>query len=261
MVPKAVPVLSGAAAMTTLWCGTFAILAPLGVSRGIVASAIQAVETSERRLSELLQSQDQPQGGEDRDSSSQVLTKDVVEQYLTMGGGYRGQLFRTVAGPFFPSTAQMLVRIQQTIDAQERDQQPPQRSRHHRDYQIVASAVVGYIEGFLQDKKDTMTMIGCALYALLVGAGYGMDCAIRAARNKRTELRGTSDVTVVVDQTTLQQPETPQAQPPSSSTWWNYYQMAVQSTRDSVMGKKPNVAKEETETTTDDTVADRDDPK
>lgn len=52
---------------------------------------------------------------------------------------------------------------------------------------IVAAAVTGYLEGFLQDKKDTLTMVGCVLYAILVGLGVGVDYSFQKANDKRKE--------------------------------------------------------------------------
>jgi hypothetical protein len=185
LLPAAVApavVYSKALIVTTFWSGTFLILLPLGVTRGILTSTINVVNTSEQQLStRLLQQQEETRRKQSKDHHQQqqsiYLTKEPLEQYMTMGSGYRGQVFRLVASPFFPSTAQMLVRIQQTIDETS--------TRATNDHQIVSSAIAGYIEGYLQDKKDTITTIGCVLYTILIGIGFGVDRLYKNADEKR----------------------------------------------------------------------------
>jgi hypothetical protein len=172
---------SKAVIVTTFWSGTFLILLPLGVTRGILTSTINVVNISEQQLStRLLQEQEETrlkQSKIQQQQQSIYLTKELLEQYMTMGSGYRGQFFRLVASPFFPSTAQMLVRIQQTIDENS--------TRSTNDHQIVSSAIAGYIEGYLQDKKDTITTIGCVLYTILILIGFGIDRLYKNADEKR----------------------------------------------------------------------------
>jgi hypothetical protein len=116
-----------------------------------------------------------------------VLTKEVLEKYMTMGSGWQGRIFRTIASPFFPSTAQMLVRIQETLDSKPNlDTKNP---HEHGDREVIASAVVGFMEGFLQDKKDTLTIVGCFLYALVVGVSLLVDRTWKRADEKRQQIQ------------------------------------------------------------------------
>jgi hypothetical protein len=210
--------------MTTFWSGTFLILLPLGVTRGILTSTINVVNISEHQLStRLLQQQEETRLKQSKDHNHQqqsiYLTKELLEQYMTMGSGYRGQFFRLVASPFFPSTAQMLVRIQQTIDE-------TSTRRATNDHQIVSSAIAGYIEGYLQDKKDTITTIGCVLYTILIGIGFGIDRVYKNADEKRRTFQNGIKTYYINGKRGIEQQEQSEEQEPeqSSSTkgkgWW-----------------------------------------
>jgi hypothetical protein len=176
----------------TFWGGSVLILLPLGLSRGILTSTISLVDsTGQETISRALESTSTLTSSSFSTSNSKdsiLLTKERLEQYLTMGSGWQGQIFRTMASPFFPSTAQMLVRVQDTIDSV-RQGEGGVNGDHHHDSQVVASAICGYIEGFLQDKKDTLTMVACFLYAMWLGIGFGIDYAWKRVDEERQNRR------------------------------------------------------------------------
>lgn len=98
---------------SAFWVGSLVVLLPLGLARGVLASTMDLVETSGRdsifslyaSAEKLSSSATKGTGSISRISLSE---KEVLEG-LTMGGGWRGQVFRTLASPFFPSTLQMMV--------------------------------------------------------------------------------------------------------------------------------------------------------
>lgn len=149
--------------VTTTACGgAIAILLPLGMARGGVSS-LQLFLVEEGRVKHAVEEASMLAG-----TPTAVLENpNLLWETMTFGSGRTGQLFRTVASPFLPSTAQMLRRMQESVDAQ------------HPESKVLAAAANGLVEGFLQDKKDTITMFGVLGYGALLGAGLGLDYTYR----------------------------------------------------------------------------------
>jgi hypothetical protein len=75
----------------------------------------------------------------------------------------------------------MMVRLQELVDtAQKPDPNNPTGSLL-ADSRVLVTAADGFIEGFLQDKKDTITTLGLLGYAGIVGLGLGVDYSYRRA--------------------------------------------------------------------------------
>lgn len=175
------------------FCGTFAVLFPLGVTRGVITGVQEVSESTQPRLEQAF-----------RDlklEGSRILTQDASAQQLlerlTLGSGWQGRLARTMASPFLPSTAQMMVRVQEAID---KNRQTPSKvsPSSPSDGQVVAAAVGGYIEGFLQDKKDTFTMLGSVAYLAILGIGFGVDYAYNHATSATDDKQGSSPDSIAV---------------------------------------------------------------
>ena len=63
--------------------------------------------------------------------------------------------------------------------------------RAAKDSDIVAAATEGFVEGFIQDKKDTLTLAGGAAFVLVVASVVALDySAGRAARELAQYRRG-----------------------------------------------------------------------
>lgn len=161
---------------TSMYGGTFVILLPLGLTRGVLGEVQAIVQSSETSLqSALLAASASSSTPRQQFSHS---SKEWLERF-TLGSGVQGQVLRTLVSPFMPSTAQMLVRVQQELDKGARAQ----------DSHVVAAAVSGYVDGFLQDKKDTITMVGLIAYSLVLGVGFGLDYSYRKMDEKQQALK------------------------------------------------------------------------
>lgn len=153
---------------TTFFGGALAVLVPLGAARGLLSGvqdvvANQGKPALQRALKEM------------HLESTNHLTQDGKPQLLeslTFGSSWRGRLVRLAASPFLPSTAQMLTRVQETLESQ---------AAKASDEKVLSAAIGGFVEGFLQDKKDTFSMIGSVAYLLVLGAGFGIDHSYRNA--------------------------------------------------------------------------------
>ena len=97
----------------------------------------------------------------------------LLWEKMTFGSGWQGRTLRTIASPFLPSTAQMLSRIQESVDSGQAESK------------VIAAAADGFVEGFLQDKKDTVTMIGVFGYAVALGVGIGVDYSYRRVNESK----------------------------------------------------------------------------
>ena len=177
--------------------GAVLVLLPLGVSRGILHSLQEICHVHGRPALQqaLLQLQQQAQQQQTQAQHPQAPpwttpegTQQLLER-LTLGSGWQGRVVRSLASPFLPSTTQMMVRLQELLDntAKQTPQQqqgttvPPLPDSHVR---LVVTAVDGFMEGFLQDKKDTITTLGILAYAGVVGLGLGVDYAYRRANQE-----------------------------------------------------------------------------
>ena len=153
---------------TTLYGGAICVLLPIGMARGVIHSIQDTVQTrGKESIQQLVES--------NNNNSTLLLSKDTKLLFvdrLTLGSGWRGQVARTVMSPFLPSTAQMMVRVQEVAG-------------DNNDSKVIAAAVSGFVEGFLQDKKDTITTMGLLAYAVLFGAGVGIDYTYRKADEKK----------------------------------------------------------------------------
>ena len=148
--------------MTTTACGgAVAILLPLGVARGVVSS-LQLVLIEEGNVKSAVE-----QLSKDSNPSIALGNPKMFWETMTFGSGWKGRAFRTIASPFLPSTTQMLTRLQQSVDSGQTDSK------------VIAAAADGLVEGFLQDKKDTITMFGVVGYAAVLGVGIGLDYSYR----------------------------------------------------------------------------------
>jgi hypothetical protein len=172
---------------TTFVGGAFAILLPIGLARGFLSSVQDVVETSSQQAIQQVM-----QGG-----NNNVLSQDskAILERLTLGSGWQGQVLRTVANPFLPSTAQMLVRMQEAIDttsSTSTSSSTTTTTKSDKHGQMLAAAASGFVEGFIQDKKDTITMLGSLAYMLVLGVGFGVDYTYRKADEKRTDMKETT---------------------------------------------------------------------
>ena len=163
---------------TSLWGGALLVLLPLGVTRGIISSVQEILQLHGRPA--LQQAMDDFKLG----SSSQfVTTKEGNQQLLerlTLGSGWQGRMVRTLASPFLPSTSQMMVRLQELVEKEAATTAAGEASVT-LDSHVLVAAVDGFVEGFLQDKKDTLTMLGLLGYAGILGIGFGVDYSYRRA--------------------------------------------------------------------------------
>jgi hypothetical protein len=173
-------VYSTALISTTFVGGAFAILLPIGLARGFLSSVQDVVETSSQQAIQQVM-----QGG-----NNNVLSQDskAILERMTLGSGWQGQVLRTFASPFLPSTAQMLVRMQEAIDTTT-STTTTTTTKSDRHGQMLAAAASGFVEGFVQDKKDTITMLGSLAYMLILGVGFGVDYTYRKADEKRTDVK------------------------------------------------------------------------
>lgn len=220
IVPKAIKAAATAASassaatlfvptmITTVACsgGTIVVLMPLGLFRGVISSTIDLITTTGKEsivsMYSSTQKQLQPLSRQPTKSIEQEISKNISNttnsttkneflELLTMGGGWKGYMVRTLTSPFFPSTSQMMVRVQEILDRQQQQQQEKGSASssisENVDSHVVAAAITGYLEGFLQDKKDTITIIGCFVYALIVGGGVGVDYYFQKANEKRKD--------------------------------------------------------------------------
>ena len=158
--------------MTTTACGgAIAILLPVGLARGVISS-LQLFLIEEGNVSRAIE-----QISKDTSTTAIVENPKLLWESMTLGSGLTGRTIRTVASPFLPSTAQMLTRMQQSVDA------------NQSDSKVLASATSGLVEGFLQDKKDTITMFGVLAYGALIGIGFGVDYSYRRIDEGKTAIK------------------------------------------------------------------------
>lgn len=189
MVPPALAqvgaIYSTSLVTTTFFGGALAVLVPLGATRGLLSAVQDVISTQgqpaiQKALKEM------------NLEKTTVLTQEGNPQLLeslTFGSSWRGRLIRTAASPFLPSTTQMLTRVQEAIDSQ---------TSKASDEKVLSAAIGGFVEGFLQDKKDSFSLIGAVVYAVILGAGYGVDYSYRRAnelkiQDAREKLQETKD--------------------------------------------------------------------
>lgn len=164
---------------TSLWAGTLLVLFPLGVTRGIIQSVQDICQLHGRPA--LQQALEQAPSSQFL-VSTQEGNRQLLER-LTMGSGWQGTLIRTIASPVLPSTAQMMVRLQELADRQAMDPSSSSKKAAVLDSHVLVEAADGFVEGFLQDKKDTITTLGLLGYAGIVGIGLGVDYSYRRAKS------------------------------------------------------------------------------
>lgn len=166
----------------SFWGGAVLVLLPLGVVRGVITSVQEICQVHGRpALQQALDSAPSSQFLTTREGNQQLIER------LTLGSGWQGRMIRSLASPFLPSTAQMMVRLQELVDKQDNTT---------LDSQVVVAAVDGFVEGFLQDKKDTVTTLGLLGYAGIVAIGFGLDYTYRrAAEWKNKQDSGATTVT------------------------------------------------------------------
>eukprot|EP00934_Nitzschia_sp_Nitz4_P001902 Nitzschia sp. Nitz4//scaffold165_size50357//38544//39767//NITZ4_007025-RA/size50357-processed-gene-0.10-mRNA-1//1//CDS//3329538144//1902//frame0 len=161
---------------TAFFCGCFAVLLPIGLSRGLITGVQEVVESTQPSIAKAVSSLNT----ETRIMTQDANSRQLVER-LTFGSGWQGYMVRTLASPFLPSTSQMMVRIQEAMDKNHEvigKTGLKGAGSSSSDGQVVAAALGGYVEGFLQDKKDTVTMLGCFMYLVVLGGGVGADYAL-----------------------------------------------------------------------------------
>jgi hypothetical protein len=208
--------------------GAVLVLLPLGVSRGILHSLQEICHVHGRPALQqaLLQLQQQAQSQHPQAPpwTTPEGTQQLLER-LTLGSGWQGRVVRSLASPFLPSTTQMMVRLQEQIDntAKQTPQQaktvPPLPDSHVR---LVVTAVDGFMEGFLQDKKDTITTLGVLAYAGVVGLGLGVDYAYRRANQESHHEIPPTTVTTTTSTTeeSTPKPVSPNDEPAVPVTEW-----------------------------------------
>ena len=154
--------------MTTTACGgAIAILLPLGIARGVISS-LQLLLIEEGNVKNTVE-----QISKEAGPTMALENPKLLWEKMTFGGGWQGRTLRTIASPFLPSTAQMLSRVQESVDSGQAESK------------VLAAAADGFVEGFLQDKKDTVTMIGVVGYAALLGVGIGVDYSYRRVNESK----------------------------------------------------------------------------
>lgn len=175
---------------TAAMVGAVCVLAPLGAARsaiavthelavdsGAVASAAREVySTAVANTGSTTTLQDALREAADRGS---------LLGGIAAGGGMQGTMGRMMLSPFLPSTAMMLERVEAALNEPRTEDMPSTG-----DQEIVAAAASGLVEGFIQDKKDTATMVGIGLFAGIVGVGiavdYGTSTAVRKIKTIKT---------------------------------------------------------------------------
>jgi len=159
-----------------MYVGGFAILFPLGVTRGVIGAVQVATESSGKQAFAHLAAVSS--------NATPAATMSADSKYLleslTWGSGWQGQLLRLAASPFMPSTAQMMVRAQEAVEA-----------KGSSEPQVIAAAASGFMEGILQDKKDTVTVLGLFGYSLIFCVGVGCDHIYGKANEKKRALQET----------------------------------------------------------------------
>jgi hypothetical protein len=186
---------------TSLWGGALLVLLPLGVSRGIISSVQDICQVHGRPALQQALDHDWNSilGGPPAAAANSTLvsnnpqaTQRLLER-LTLGSGWQGRLVRTVASPFLPSTSQMMVRLQELVEKEQAAATAALRTTSSSSFssssaplplensQVLVAAVDGFVEGFLQDKKDTVTTLGLVAYAGILGLGLGVDYSYRRA--------------------------------------------------------------------------------
>lgn len=172
------------------WGGTALVLLPLGMMRGVITSVQEICQVHGRpALQQALDAAPSSQYLTTREGNQQLIER------LTLGSGWQGRLVRTLASPFLPSTSQMMIRLQELADKQDKTT---------LDSQVIVTAVDGFVEGFLQDKKDTITMLGILGYAVIVAAGVGLDQIYRKMKSSQEPSQENNAPPEILDYTDFQ---------------------------------------------------------
>lgn len=175
---------------TSLWGGAVVVLLPLGVTRGIIASVQDILQVHGRPA--LQKAMDDWKIGLSRQFLTSHEGNQQLLERLTLGSGWQGRLVRTMASPFLPSTSQMMVRLQELVEKEAATASAAATTTRTTDLaaenlsttldsHVIVAAVDGFVEGFLQDQRDTITMLGLLGYAGIVGLGFGVDYTYRRA--------------------------------------------------------------------------------
>jgi len=181
---------SAAIVGSTLAVGSLCVLLPLGAARGCMAAAHELVVDSGEaaaagRSLHALMLAAVPEDASDPAARQTWLRELLREQAggdgsrlggLALGGGVRGTAGRMLMSPFLPSTATMLERVQGQLAEGD-------------DAEILAAASEGIVAGFVQDKKDTLTMIGGVVFGLVAVVGLALDNSAGTAAGKLAEYR------------------------------------------------------------------------
>ncbi len=200
-------IFSNSIVAASFWGGAVLVLLPLGVMRGVITSVQEICQVHGRpALQHMLETTPSSQFLTTREGNQQLIER------LTLGSGWQGRMVRTLASPFMPSTSQMMVRLQELADKQDTTT---------LDSHMIVAAVDGFLEGFLQDKKDTITTLGLLGYAGVLGVGFGLDYTYRRAsawNQERAETitpapeersgKGTVDFTLIQKKLGLPQTQT-----------------------------------------------------
>ena len=175
-----VAVHSPALVTTTALGGAVAVLLPLGMARGAIASAQDVLihqRGIETTITDMIVATTSSSTGNSTTSIVDSLSDELKgwENFMSLGNyGWKGRAFLTLASPFLPSTTQMFSRLQQAMD--------------EKNPNVAAAAVSGFVEGFIQDKKDTLTTLGLLVYTVVLGGGLCLDYSYRKADTKVQEM-------------------------------------------------------------------------
>jgi hypothetical protein len=168
---------------TTLACATVMVLVPLGLARGVIGAVKEIVVDGGVAASagrQLYEHGRAALGGAPMGTTS--LRDLAVKENFTLGSGVQGTLGRVFLSPFVPSTAMMMERVEEVLSSSSSQAKVC-------DAEMAAVAVSGLVEGYIQDKKDTVTVVGAVLFALVVGAGAAADYAYFRTAKKGEEMK------------------------------------------------------------------------
>jgi hypothetical protein len=168
---------------TTLACATVMVLVPLGLVRGGIGAVKEIVVDGGMAASagrQMFEHGRASLGGSPMGTTS--LHDLAVKGNFTLGSGVQGTLGRVFMSPFLPSTAMMMERVEEVLSS-------ASSQAKACDSEMAAVAVSGLVEGYIQDKKDTVTMVGAVIFALVVGAGAAADYAYFRTAKKGREIK------------------------------------------------------------------------
>lgn len=172
--------------MTTVLCtGAVCICTPTGAIRGALGSThaltVQSGAAGEvgRQIYRSAVASAKAAG---TDTPSHTALQDIIRESTTSGSllgtaSAGSRVIRLLVTPFLPSTAFMLEKVEATITKQT-------ELGTGGDEEVLAAATQGLVEGYIQDKTDSITMLALVAVCLVAGGGLFMDAQMRKAAQK-----------------------------------------------------------------------------